>query len=53
MFRATASIDGSLTARLGRGRQSGYAEGEREARLMLLALGKVSNKAKLSAGSTP
>jgi hypothetical protein len=40
MFRATASIDGSLSARLERGRQSGYAESGREAKLMLLALGK-------------
>jgi len=40
MFRATASIDGSLSARLERAHQSGYAEGRREAKLMLLALGK-------------
>jgi hypothetical protein len=40
MFRATRSIDGSLTGRLERARQSGYADGVREAKLMLLALGK-------------
>jgi hypothetical protein len=40
MFRATRSIDGSLTGRLERARQSGYADGVREVKLMLLALGK-------------
>jgi hypothetical protein len=40
MFRATASIDESLSARLERARRSGYADGGREAKLMLLAIGK-------------
>jgi hypothetical protein len=40
MFRTSKSTDASLVARLERARQSGYAEGEREAKLMLLAIGK-------------
>jgi hypothetical protein len=40
MFRTPKSTDGSLTARLERARQPGYAHGGREAKLMLLALGK-------------
>jgi hypothetical protein len=40
MFRTRQSSDGSLAARLERARQSGYAHGGREAKLMLLALGK-------------
>jgi hypothetical protein len=40
MFRTSKSSDVSLTARLGRARQSGYADGGREAKSMLLALGK-------------
>jgi hypothetical protein len=37
---ATTSIDGSLSARMERARQSGYADGAREGKLMLLALGR-------------
>jgi hypothetical protein len=40
MFGTTASIDGSLSARMEGARQSGYADGGREGKLMLLALGK-------------
>jgi hypothetical protein len=40
MFRAPKSSDRSLIARLERARQSGYAHGGREAKLMLFALGK-------------
>jgi hypothetical protein len=37
MFRATKSSHGSLLAHLERARQSGYAYGDREAKVMLLA----------------
>jgi hypothetical protein len=40
MLGAPKSSDGSLTARMERARLAGYAHGSREARLMLLALGK-------------
>ena len=40
MFRVSKTNGATLTARLERARQSGYADGGREAKLMLLALGK-------------
>jgi hypothetical protein len=52
MFRTSKSTDASLVARLERARQSGYVDGGREAKLMLLAIGK-GFEAKLSVGSTP
>jgi hypothetical protein len=53
MFRTSKSSEVSLTARLERARQSGYADGGREAKLMLLALGKGFEQATLLVSSTP
>jgi hypothetical protein len=52
MFR-TSQRDRSLAARMERARQSGYADGSREARVMLIALGSSLSEAKLSVGSIP
>lgn len=46
MFRTRLSADRSLAARIRRARQSGYADGGREAGLMLIALGKKFDKTK-------
>ena len=46
MFCTPQSRDRSLAARMERARQSGYADGGREARLMLIALGKQFERSK-------
>jgi hypothetical protein len=46
MFSTPRSKDGYLTAQMERARQSGYAVGAREARLMLMAFGKQFERSK-------
>lgn len=46
MFRTPQSRDRSLAAHMERARQSGYADGSREARLMLIALGRQFERSK-------
>ena len=46
MFRTSQLRDRSLAARMERARQSGYADGGREARLMMIALGKQFERSK-------